>query len=91
MVDGRFILDIEACFVFILLTMEKELYNNSTKLDYVCANFQYFVKYTAGLPKYPRTDSLITSEKCFLIIFCCYWKYAKKFLYIIFESLVNHI
>ena len=58
MVDGRFILDIEACFVFILLTMEKELYNNSTKLDYVCANFQYFVKYTAGLPKYPRTDYL---------------------------------
>ena len=76
MVDGRFILDIEACFVFILLTMEKELYNNSTKLDYVCANFQYFVKYTAGLPKYPRTDSLITSEKS---------------RYIIFESLVNHI
>ena len=73
MVDGRFILDIEACFVFILLTMEKELYNNSTKLDYVCANFQYFVKYTAGLPKYPRTDSFL------VISYLNLWSIISKF------------
>ena len=51
-VDGQFVLDIEPCFF--LLTMEKELYNNSTQLDNVCANFQYFVKCPARLSKYLR-------------------------------------